>query len=448
MKKSLLALAAMGLAAGLNAQTPSPFWTTLQNTNFPHASAGLIFMDVVDANTVWGVGNYGSNGRGSHLYTRTINSGTAWASGNIFPDTNTYVIANIDGVDANTAWVAAYERVAQAKGVIYKTSNGGTTWANGGNVTMFANAAAFANWVAFTSTNVGVAMGDPNPGTTNEFEIWRTTNAGTTWSLVAGASIPNPTSGEYGLTNSYTTFGNNIWFGTNKGRVLRSADAGLTWSVSTTGATGDVTRLAFTDASNGLVLGTTGTAQNLYRTTDGGATWSSLGQPTNLGYNDISPITGTTWFASASNPSTSISYSSDQGTTWNTWGGSGIGYLTIGFANSSTGWAGTFSDASLLGGVYKYSGSPLGVANLNAAPKAINMYPNPSNGLVYISLPSAKSGLTLTITDALGNQVYQEKTITTSHEERVLDLKHLAKGIYFMNIAGENEKFFQKIVIE
>lgn len=448
MKKTLLTsfIAAMSLTTF--AQTPSPFWNTLQNTNFPHSSAGLIFLSVCDANNVWGVGNYGTNGRNSHLYTKTTNGGTTWTSGNIFPDTNTYVIANLHGIDANNAWVSAYERVAQAKGVIYATSNGGTTWANGGNSSMFANAAAFANWVVFVSPSVGIAMGDPNPATANEFEIWRTINAGSTWSLVAGTSIPNPLSGEYGLTDSYTANGNNIWFGTNKGRVIYSNDGGQTWTATTTGATGNISKLAFTDPNNGLAFGTTGSTTNLYSTTNGGAGWTNLGQPINLGYNDISPITGTSWFASASNPSTSISYSSDNGATWNSWGGSGIGYLTIEFANSSAGWAGTFSDASALGGVYKYSGSTLGINTPVASPKAIETYPNPSNGLVYVVLPLAKHGLTINVIDALGNVVYSEKTINTGYKNYGLNLNHLAKGVYFLSMNTNEENYFQKIVIE
>lgn len=449
MKKSLLTIFTAALALSASAQVPSPSWNILQNTNFPHPSAGLILMDVVSPNDVWGVGNFGSNGRNSNLYTLT-NDGSNWNSGMIFPDTNTYVIANIDGVSATTAWVSAYERVNQNKGVIYTTSNSGASWANGGNASMFANAGAFANWVTFVTPSVGVAMGDPNPGTTpaNEFELWRTTDGGGTWAAINGSVIPNPVSGEYGLTNSYTTYSNTIWFGTNKGRVIRSLDAGQTWSASTTGATADVSRLAFTDAMTGLAIGATGTTNNLYRTTNGGATWTSLGQPANLGYNDLAPITGTSWFASVSNPSLSIAYSTDNGTSWISWGGSGIGYLSIGFADNLTGWAGTFSDIGSSGGVYKFSDvTPLGVTSISA-PKAVEVYPNPSNGTIHFTLPSSKSGLTLTITDALGQVVYNEKTITTTLENRTLKLDNLAKGIYFMNIATENEKFVQKIVIE
>src|ERR1700752_3173066 len=103
MKKSLLSLFTVALSLSAFAQpSPSPDWTTLQNTNFPTASAGLIMMDVLDVNTVWGLGNYGSNGRQSNLYTMTSNGGSTWNVGPILPDTNTYQISNIEGIDAMT----------------------------------------------------------------------------------------------------------------------------------------------------------------------------------------------------------------------------------------------------------------------------------------------------------------------------------------------------------
>jgi len=454
MKKSLLTLLGLGLAVGAFAQAvPSPSWTTLQNTNFPHPSAGLILMDVVDANTVWGVGNYGSNGKFSNLYTKTINGGTNWSTGPVFPnDTNTYVIANIDGVSSTVAWSAAYKKLNGDSGAVYKTTDGGTNWTNGGNASMFTHASSFANWVVFTSPNDGVCMGDANPNANNEHEIWRTTDAGATWTLVPAANIPNPLGGEFGLTNSYTSLGNTIWFGTNAGRVFRSTDAGVTWSVSAAMAgVSEVTDIAFTDQNTGLCFGRSGTTTNLWRSLNGGLNWVNVGAPPSLGFNSLAPITGTQWFASASNNSTTISYSKDFGNTWNSWGGSGIGYLTIGFADNATGWAGTFSDASAVGGVYKYSSSvPLGVEqSSNFVPTAIHTYPNPSNGNITVTLPSSKhSSLEIVVIDALGNVVYSEKASTVTVEKRSLDLKHLAKGVYFLNINTSSEKLFQKIIIE
>ncbi|HWY13471.1 MAG TPA: T9SS type A sorting domain-containing protein [Bacteroidia bacterium] len=450
MKKILLTtFASVALSISAFSQAvPSPFWATLQNTNFPTTQAGLIMMDVVDMNTVWGQGNYGANGRPSALFSTTSNGGTTWTSGNILPDTNTYEISNIEGIDADTAWIAAWTKSTGNMGVLYKTNNAGVSWTNVTPVGTFTNASSFADFVAFVNPTVGICLGDPVGGS---FEIHKTINGGATWSAIAGTNIPNPVSGEYGLTNSFTTYSNTIWYGTNKGRVYRSSNAGSTWTVSAamTGAT-DVSRLAFTDANNGLCIAATGTVQNLWQTTNGGMTWTNLAQPINCGFNDVAAIKGTSWFASVSNPSMSIAYSTDNGVTWNSWGGSGIGYLTIGFSDNATGWAGTFSDAvsASVGGVYKFSGLPLGIAQSNLAPKAISTYPNPNNGTFQILLPSAKRGLSISVTDALGNVVYSEKTTTTSSENKTFNLQHLAKGIYFVDMTSDVEKYHQKIVIQ
>jgi photosystem II stability/assembly factor-like uncharacterized protein len=449
MKKSLLTLLAAGFSVGAFAQaTPSPDWTTLQNTNFPTTSAGLILMDVVDVNTVWGIGNYGTNGRPSNLYTTTNNGGTSWTTGPFMADTNTYQISNIEGVDAMTAWVAIFDK-AIGKGKVRNTTNGGTTWTDVTPVGSFTNASSFADFVCFVTPSTGIVVGDPVGG---EYEIWKTTNAGTSWSKITGPNIPNPLSAsEYGLTDSYFSLGNTIWFGTNLGRVYKSTDAGSTWTVSAAmaGIT-EVSRIAFTDANNGLCAGSTGSASNLMQTTDGGATWLNMGVPLNCGFNDIAPITGTNWFASVSNPSLTMAYTMDNGANWIDWGSMNIGYLQIGFANNNVGWAGTFSDASSVGvgGVYKYNGIPLGIAQSSGAPIAINMFPNPSNGIVHIQLPSAKKGLEISVKDALGKVVYSEKLTTTTTEDKTLNLQSLSKGIYFVDVTTDRNKYHQKIVIE
>lgn len=448
MKKSLLTIFTAASIGVFAQPVPSPEWNILQNTNFPHTSAGLILMDVLDANTVWGLGNYGSNGRQSNLYTMTTDGGSTWTTGPILPDTNTYQISNIEGVDASICWMSAWTKSTGNKGVVYNTTNGGATWTNVTPVGSFTNNASFANFVAFVNPTVGVVQGDPVGGS---FEIWQTMNGGTSWSKIAGANIPAPLGGEYGLTDSYFTLGNTIWFGTNKGRVFRSADAGSTWSVSAAmpGIT-EVSRLAFTDQNNGLCAGTSGTSSNLMQTTDGGATWTNLGAPAFCGFNDIAPITGTSWFASVSNPSVTMAYSMDHGVTWTDWGSMNIGYLQIGFASNLVGWAGTFSDnlTASFGGVYKYSGIPLGIQQSASAPIAINTYPNPSNGIVHIQLPTAKKGLEIVVRDAVGKVVYSEKTVTTTTEDKTLNLQQLAKGIYLVDLITEKEKYHQKIVIE
>lgn len=404
MKKQLLSIFATLAASVAVAQIPSPSWTISQNASFSVTSAGHRFLDAVDANVVWLSGYDGQNASLNYnWFSRTINGGTSYNSGNIFPDTNNYQLGNMEGIDANIAWVAAFQRSApysptnQGGGVIYQTTNGGATWNNMTAPGMFTNTAtSFCNWVSFLTPNVGIVNGDPVNG---EFELWRTTNGGTSWTQVPGSSIPNPTAGEFCIVNLYSKFGSsNLWFGTNAGRVYRTTDAGVTWSVSAlpTAPNATVTELAFSSASNGVVLAATSTTVQMYNTTDGGATWNLIhnnlqtnAASLNIGRNDLCEIPGTGYLASVDNANGTLSYSKNNGLTWIDWGSTGIGYVCIDFANSYRGWAGSFSDATnpAVGGIWKFNGLDFNSsftlpANICSGAGNVTVSPvNNSNGL-------------------------------------------------------------------
>ena len=76
------------------------------------------------------------------------------------------------------------------------------------------------------------------------------------------------------------------------------------------------------------------------------------------------------------------------------------------------------------------------------------MYPNPSNGILTINMPPAKEGAVITVYDVLGKQVYSKNIKTVGFEDYTLNLQHLGKGIYSINIAKGNEMSTKKIVIE
>ncbi|MFY8170675.1 MAG: T9SS type A sorting domain-containing protein, partial [Candidatus Fonsibacter sp.] len=75
--------------------------------------------------------------------------------------------------------------------------------------------------------------------------------------------------------------------------------------------------------------------------------------------------------------------------------------------------------------------------------------PNPSNGLVNIILPVAKSGLTINVLDAVGKVVYSEVAIsTTVGDKKQLNLDFLPKGLYTINLKTATENSFSKIVLQ
>jgi len=450
MKKTLLFGALTALSMGAFAQiTPSPFWTN-QNSNFPNVSVGIRYMDVVSPSAVWCVGYDGTApNRNTNEFQRTTNSGTTYTAGLIYPDTITYHPSSIEGIDANTAWVVSYLNTTGNKGAIHTTTNGGVTWTNKTPVNMFTSNTSFGNITCFFTPSVGIVMGDPVAG---EYEIHRTTDGGNTWTAIAGSVIPNPSgSGEFGLTDVFTKYGtSDVWFGTNLGRVYHSSDAGLTWSVASIGATPYVNDIAFRDAMNGILLTNAGTA---YRTNNGGASWTQITPiDPNMGKNSISAIPGTNLFAScgAGTGNNVISYSSDDGATWTSWGGANVQYLEIEFFNNMDGYAGGFSDPMNAGvdGMFKYSGVALGVNNAFIPYATLEMYPNPSTGLVTLDLAPSKAGATINVIDVTGKIVHSENVKNGSFEKYTLNLSDLAKGIYSINVIRPTGTETSKVIIQ
>jgi len=364
MKKQLLSLFAT-LSVGVTmAQVPSPSLNINQDAIFPNSAAvtnpGIKFLDAVDANVVWTIGyDAAAPRRNYNWYSRSINGGTNFSGGNVYNDTNTYVISNMEGVDANTAWVCAFMKGSQSMGAIHRTTNGGTNWVNMTATGMYANASSFANVVSFFTPSVGITMGDP---INNEYEIWRTTDGGLSWTQVPGANIDNPLSaGEYGIVDLYYRLGsNNLWFGTNQGRMYRTTNAGLTWSASVVGPTSStLTEIAFSSANNGVCTLFNNGALELWNTFDGGATWTQVTNVSpNFGRNDISGVPGTGALVSVDNGNMIVSSSIDNGVTWTDWGSTGIGYVTVDFVSATAGWAGGY-DFSTFSNLWKYSGAAL-----------------------------------------------------------------------------------------
>lgn len=365
MKKQLLSLCA-ALSVGVSvAQVPSPSLNINQAAIFPTAApsvsfAGIKFLDAVDANVVWTIGyDAAAPRRNYNWYSRTVNGGTSFSGGNVYADTNTYIIANMEGVDANTAWVSSFMKGSQSMGAVHRTINGGTSWTNMTAAGMFSSPTSFCNVVSFFTPSIGIAMGDP---VNNEFEIWRTTDGGLSWGQLPGSSIDNPLSaGEYGIVDLYYRLGsNNLWFGTNEGRMYRTTNAGVTWSVSSVGpTTSTLTEIAFSSANNGICTLVNNGALELWNTFDGGATWTQITAISpSFGRNDISGVPGTGALVSVDNQNMIVSSSTNNGVTWTDWLSTGIGYVACDFVNATTGWVGSYNFQTFTN-MWKYSGAAL-----------------------------------------------------------------------------------------
>lgn len=442
MKKTVLTLLAVA-AFGAHAMAQgSAFWTP-QASGFAAPSRGIRDIDITSATNAWAITYDGSGAQAATQdFTRTTNGGTTWTAGTI-PNATSYAFSNISAVDANNAWVAMYNDVSGSGGRIYKTTDGGVTWTQQAT-TAWANANSFLNIVHMFDANNGWAQGDPING---EFEMYTTTNGGTTWTAVPGANIPNPTSGEFGTVDVYTTVGNNIiYFGTNKGRIFKSTDAGVTWTLGGNTTLTAIEDIAFKDANNGLIT----QGSDLMKTSDGGLTWTPVTYTGMLYGNDLKyvPGTGNTYVSTgAATGFSGSSYSTNGGLTWVDYD-NGFQRTALDFFSPTVGYAGGFNQDAVTNGMFKFTGTVINGVNNSEFSKAVSVYPNPSNGVFAIEMPATTGEALINVTDALGRVVYNKTEKLNGAYNGQINLSNLGKGVYMLNIkTGENISM-RKLIVE
>lgn len=334
----------------------------VQNSGFAQVSRGINHISIVDANTVWATAYDGSGAAANvQQFTKTTDGGNTWVPGNINVGNTGLGIAMIKAISTTTAWLAAFPNAAGQLGGIWKTTNGGATWTK--QVTaVFNNSASFTNVVHFWDANEGVCMGDPING---EFEIYRSVNGGTNWTLVTGANIPNPLAGEYGYTRQIECVGNSVWFTTNMGRIYHSTNKGVSWNVYTSpindfGGTAMSGNLSFSSASNGLIVNVNGV---IYKSINAGSTWTQVTSTGPVFANGLCAVEGTNvvFTTGAATTGSGSSYSLDGGINWV--GIDNAQHLYCEFINPSIGWSGWFNTSATQNGMWKWNNlsSPLNV---------------------------------------------------------------------------------------
>ncbi len=156
--------------------------------------------------------------------------------------------------------------------------------------------------------------------------VWKSTDGGTSFvpvtddlatqamgSIAVAPSDPNVLYAGTGEANfsadSYPGIG-----------VIKSTDAGATWSIAGTKISGYIGRIAVHPANSGIVLAAT--RNGLYRTTNGGANWTQTasGTVTDVAINPANPD-----IVYAGVQTTGVIKSSDGGVTWNILAGAAPG---------------------------------------------------------------------------------------------------------------------------
>ena len=425
----------------------SQFWTE-KSTSFAVAARGIYQITIANSNIAWARAYDGSgNGDDSakREFTKTVDGGETWSTGVIdLGSVNSGLgISDFFALDGNTAWIVMNGSTLFNRGGVFKTTDGGVSWIEQ-TTALYTDGVAFPNVVYFWNSNNGFCQGDPVNG---YFELYTTTDGGSSWTRVPSANIPTPITGEYGYTGQIEVVNNRMWWTTNKGRIFRSDDHGLTHvafqsPIADFGGGADTTgsgNISFFNENDGLLINNTG---NVWTTSNGGETWTPLTTSGNVFPNSFTCIKGSTTVVSCNIDSSNAgsSYSLDGGVTW-----IDIDTIQHGDITAKEGLilSGGFTstDTPPTGGIFKYTGTELPLSTKDNTITTFKAYPNPVKDILTIE--GVDTITNVTIFNMLGQKVLN---VNPNNSNATINMNSLNNGTYFAKVTINGATETMKII--
>ncbi|MCX6142228.1 MAG: T9SS type A sorting domain-containing protein [Ignavibacteriales bacterium] len=277
---------------------------------------------------------------GKNFVYRSTDNGATWVKINVYtnPGLSSVGITGLAARDANLCMVCT------STGEILRTTNAGAKWDTVGGYT---GDLAFCDGVRFVVGDTMIAYGDADD---KGVFVARSFDAGKTWSRIpnVNSSLPGDSLNTGGIYESQASaaqgsevFGRTIWLTLDNtlgdpGSILKSTDAGATWSWFRIALPGGASvnnylrSITFKDANvgYGVCRQAYGTASvngyYLLKTTDGGRTWSdTISVEPGKGHSEAKPfmaraIRGTNTVVAVGWGTVGAKswISNDNGTTW------------------------------------------------------------------------------------------------------------------------------------
>ena len=399
----------------------------------------VIAIKVVDAQTIWAIASR------SRLTTdtfkvkilKTTNGGQTWQVKD-FPDNLGRYGYDIQAVDSSNAWISAVSWGVPNGFGVAKTTDGGQTWQR--------TLTQIPSYTRFFDKNNGISVAPPY--------LSSTTDGGNTWanSTVLNAfTYPSTSVRLTNGTNGCAMKGDTLWVSAQQGRIFRSTDRGRSWATFSTGIPEVfvVWSIAFTDARNGMLIGTENSTASTAKTSDGGVTWQMATAPSGLrSSSNIAAIPNTNAFVVGTRDSVPILGKSfltrDNGTTWIPFTSNTHSAGAIEFISPQKGWLGNgnivnATDAAMYSWDAELS---LPTNELSEDNHPLSIFPNPAYKTLTIQIEmTEQTSRLLTITDLLGKTVLSKKLdLINGLNQLTVDLPLLASGLYLVKVGDATQR--------
>ncbi len=259
---------------GTGAGTENGFWKSQSSGT----TVNLNGVSAVSTMVCWAVGDGGT-------ILRTVTGGEGWYAQ---PSGTTADLMAVSAVDAYTCW-------AVGTGVVLKTTDGGESWKpqDYGSSTWLESVSVVDRQTCWA---VGAEHGHA---------ILRTTNGGSSWTLLSMSDPALIAISAIDADVAYAAGGSTA----GGGNVSMTSNAGETWSEA-----GLDTSLAAVCASDRKTCWACGASGSVYRTTDGGTTWTSFISGASNNLRSISAVDSQA--AIAVGEGGTVVITGDGGTTW------------------------------------------------------------------------------------------------------------------------------------
>ncbi|WP_400193130.1 T9SS type A sorting domain-containing protein [Hymenobacter sp. B81] len=390
--------------------------------------------------TVWGCAQEAEQlGVGARRFWKrffcTTDDGQTWQDANIVNLANG--ISSVSPLGARTAWALHTQGGVQS---LLHT----TTGMNGFAPLSSTLPVAFSKIHFFSATN-GIAIGESTSSAT--WAIYRTTDGGLTWAAIPNPPTRTPSNDIKRIISLAPSRATTAWLQSTNGTLLRTTDAGLTWATTPSVSN----NVSFEDELNGLYSYFSGSAPrvlHIMRTTDGGLTWTDVPfTGTSVAFSTMTAVPNSPGtylgysyrYPGANNLAAGTVYvSRDRGTTWQvtdanfTSGQASFlvaspGQLWVGL-NGLTRWPNTDDPM-----IARYGGLALPSRKPRSA-SSFTAYPNPTTGVFQLA-GTLTAGTTARVYDAAGRLCQQSLVSQTAP---TLDLSGLPVGLYQVQLTSAN----------